>query len=189
MAPTYSTAPTLALQPAERIIERIEEALRASPGGVLAFDGDGTLWDGDVGEDFFHALVAHGDFREPARAQMERDARTHGVALGGTGKELAARIYDAYLAGRYPEEPVCELMTWCCAGWTASEVDAFAADVLARGWLGRGCTARSAGHRVGAVTLGIEVFLVSASPRAIIEHAGRAIGIDDDARRSPRVPR
>ena len=180
MAPTPSTAPTLPLQPAERIIERIEEALRASPDGVLAFDGDGTLWDGDVGEDFFHALVAHGDFREPAFRQMEHDARTHDVALGGTGKALAARIYDAYLAGRFPEEPVCELMTWCCAGWTAREVDAFAADVIARGSLAARLHREVLRVIEWARSRAVEAFLVSASPRAIIEHAGRAVGFDDD---------
>ncbi len=173
----------LPLEPADRVIERIDAALKATPDGVLAFDGDGTLWDGDVGEDFFHALVAHGDFREPACRAMEKDARTHlapTFAIDGTGKSLAARIYDEYLAGRFPEEPVCELMTWACAGWTPSEVDAFAADVLARANLAPRLHREVLKVIAWAKGRGAEVFLVSASPRAIIEHAGRAVGFDDD---------
>ena len=120
------------LEPAARIIERIDEASRAHPGGVIATDGDGTLWDGDVGEDFFHAVVAHGDIREPARAAMARDAEAHGLAPGGTGKQLAERLYSDYMAGRYPEERICELMTWICADWVKPDVDAFAGGVLAK---------------------------------------------------------
>jgi HAD superfamily phosphoserine phosphatase-like hydrolase len=172
-------SPALPVQSADQVIERIDAALRASPDGVLAFDGDGTLWDGDVGEDFFHALVAHGDFREPACRAMEHEARTHNVSFAGSGKALAARIYDEYLAGRFPEEPVCELMTWACAGWTPSEVDAFAADVLARAALAPRLHREVLRVIAWAKARGAEAFLVSASPRAIIEHAGRAVGFDD----------
>ena len=161
------------------LITRIAAAHRALPDGVIASDGDGTLWDGDVGEDFFHGLVAHGGFREPACTQMRIDARAHGIASDGSGKELAARVYDEYLAGRFPEEHVCELMTWAFAGWTAAEVDAFAADVLARASLASRLH-REVQHVIAwAREHGIEVFLVSASPRAIVEHAGRAVGFDD----------
>jgi phosphatidylglycerophosphatase C len=167
------------LQSADQIIARIEEASRQHPGGVLAFDGDGTLWDGDVGEDFFHAFVAHGDIRAPAHAQMVQEATEHGRPAGGTGKELAARIYKDYLAGLFPEERVCELMTWICADWTYAEVDAFAGEVLARG--GLEARLHKEVRRVvrWAEKSAIEVFLVSASPWAIIDHAARFLGLDD----------
>jgi phosphatidylglycerophosphatase C len=168
---------------ADQIIARIEEETRkhgggASPAkGVVAFDGDGTLWDGDVGEDFFHAVVAHDDFREPARAQMEREAAEHGLTGGGTAKELASRLYQDYLAGRYPEERVCELMTWVCAGWTLEEVDAFAAGVIARGGLEARLHKEVRKVFQWAERAGLDVFLVSASPWAIIDHAARFLGL------------
>ena len=168
------------LQSAAHIIERIEEAVRVHPGGVVAFDGDGTLWDGDVGEDFFHAVVAHGEIHEVARAQMEKDAVQHGLPSGGSGSELAGRLYSDYLAGRFPEEHVCELMTWICAGWTKSQVDAFAGDVLAKAGLEKRLHPEVRKVLAWAEKSGVEAFLVSASPRPIIEHAGRLVGLDDD---------
>ena len=165
------------LQAADQIIARIEKASRQHPGGVLAFDGDGTLWEGDVGEDFFHALVAHGDFREAARAQMAREATEHGLAAGGTGKDLATRLYQDYLAGLFPEERICELMTWACADWTEAEVSAFAGAVLAR--IGLEARLHQEVRKVlrWAEKRGLDVFLVSASPRAIIDHAARFLGL------------
>ncbi|HEY2513066.1 MAG TPA: haloacid dehalogenase-like hydrolase [Polyangiaceae bacterium] len=168
------------VQSVEQILERIGEAARAHPGGVVAFDGDGTLWSGDVGEDFFHGLVAHGDIREPARAKIDREAADHGLTTGGSGKELAARIYADYLAGRYPEEAVCELMTWAFADWTHGEVDAFAAQTVVRGGVEGRLHPEVKRVVAWAKAQGIEVFLVSASPVAIIEHAGKVAGIDAD---------
>jgi phosphatidylglycerophosphatase C len=165
------------LQPADQIIVRIEEAIREHPGGVLAFDGDGTLWDGDVGEDFFFGFIAHGDFRESALAQMQREAAEFGLRADGTGKELAERMYSDYLAGRYPEERVCELMTWVCADWTRAEVDAFAAKVLASAGLEARLHKEVRKVVLWAERSGVEAFLVSASPWAIIEHAARVVGL------------
>jgi phosphatidylglycerophosphatase C len=168
------------LEPAESIIARIAEAARVHPGGAVAFDGDGTLWTGDVGEDLFHALIASGDFREAARAQMDREAETHGRATGGTGKAIAERLYQDYMAGLFPEERMCEIMTWAFADWTHAEVDAFTVDVLGR--IGLEARLHAEARRVvrWARAQRIETFLVSASPRVIIEHAARLLDIDGD---------
>ena len=165
------------VEPSARVIERIDHARRSHPGGVLATDGDGTLWSGDVGEDLWHAFLAHGDVRPEAHRAMVSEAEEHGVASHGAPVVLAERLYAEYLAGRFPEERVCELMTWCFAGWTKSEVDAFADRVVAS----NGLAARL--HReVGAVLAwakgaGVETWLVSASPIAIIERAALVAGI------------
>src|SRR5262249_59133700 len=123
------------IQSAEQIIQRIAEAHAAHADGVVAFDGDGTLWSGDVGEDMFHALLAHKDFRPQAHEQMRADARENGVDDSGDALHLAERLYAEYLAGRFPEERICELMTWCCAEWTRTDVDAFASRLVANGAL------------------------------------------------------
>lgn len=156
----------------------IEEHARREPGGAIAFDGDGTLWSGDIGEDFFAALLAEGRLTEVAREALVREAAAENVATGGSPVELAHRIHAAYLAGAFPEERVCEIMTWVCAGWRRSELDAFADRVM----LGLGLPSRLHGEAVRIVRWAegrdVPVFLVSASPRAIVEAAARTIGID-----------
>jgi phosphatidylglycerophosphatase C len=125
----------------EAVVTRLDAARRARPGGAIAFDGDGTLWSGDVGDDLFRAFLAKGRVEPPAAAAIEAFAREHGVSArqgGKGGTQLAAAIYDAYLAGSVPEEPVCEVMTYACAGWPVENVVAFAREVV----LGAGLIAR-----------------------------------------------
>lgn len=168
------------IQSAQQIIERIAAAHETHADGVIAFDGDGTLWTGDVGEDLFHALLAHKDFRPQAHAQMRAEARENGVDDSGDAHHLAERLYAEYLAGRFPEERICELMTWCCAEWTQSEVDAFSQKNLADGHLVPRLH-REAIHVLDwAKKAGLQVFLVSASPRTIVEEAAKAVGIAPD---------
>jgi phosphatidylglycerophosphatase C len=115
---------------ADRVWARIESLATAQPGGVVAMDGDGTLWSGDVGEDLFHAFLRRGRVEAPALEALRREARDHALSDAGSGSDIARRIYSAYLEGSFPEERVCEAMTWCFAGWTQSEVRSFARDVV-----------------------------------------------------------
>lgn len=168
------------IQSADQIIERIAEAHRVHADGVVAFDGDGTLWSGDVGEDLFHALIAHRDFRPTATEAMKADAREFGLHDDGDGTHVAERLYAEYMAGRFPEERICELMTWCCAEWTRAEVDAFAERMLAGGALTPRLHREALRVLEWARTEKLDVFLVSASPRAIVEAAAKIVGIAAD---------
>jgi phosphoserine phosphatase len=169
------------LQSADEVWARIEAVARdgGAAAGVVASDGDGTLWSGDVGEDLFHAFIEHGEVTEPALDAMRRDARIHGVSDAGGGPDVARRIYDAYLEGRYPEEPICELMAWCFAGWTRDRVRTFARDVIDR----VGLEARLHGEVLRVLerarAAGIETVLVSASPLAVVLEAGARLGFDE----------
>lgn len=160
------------------VIGAIEEHARSEPGGAIAFDGDGTLWSGDIGEEFFAALLAEDRLTEVAREALAREAARARLATAGAAAEIAHRIHAAYLAGAFPEERVCEIMTWACAGWTLCELDSFAARVIGR----LGLDARLHGEALSvarwAEGRGLPVFLVSASPRAIVEAAARLLGID-----------
>ena len=162
----------------DEVLARIVRAARARPGGAVATDGDGTLWSGDVGEDFYSAFVERARIEPAAYEALLREAHEHAIDPSDLPPALARRIYDAYVAGRFPEERVCELMTWCFAGWSVAEVDAFAHDVAAR--VGLEARVHDEVRRVldGVRREGIEIFLVSASPRAIVVAAGRLVGID-----------
>jgi phosphatidylglycerophosphatase C len=161
-----------------QITERIANAQREAPGGVVAFDGDGTLWSGDVGEDFFHALVKNADFRPSARAAMEADIAEFDLKISGSALDLARGLYAAYVDGRYPEERTCEMMTWACADWTRTEVDAFADKVVREGKLASRLHPEAIAVLEWARESKIDALLVSASPRPVVEAAGRVVGID-----------
>jgi phosphatidylglycerophosphatase C len=162
------------------VLERILSVARAHPGGVVATDADGTLWDGDVGEDLFHAFIEHGRVEAPALDAIRREAHVHGLSDAGSGPDVARRIYAAYTEDRFPEERICELMVWCFAGWTRAEVDGFARDVIERN-LAPGRfhpeVLRALERLRGE---GIETVLVSASPIAVVAEGGARVGFDRD---------
>ncbi|WP_394822770.1 HAD family hydrolase [Pendulispora albinea] len=160
----------------EEVFARIEREIAANPGGAVAFDGDGTLWDGDVAEDFFFTLLQLNDFRAPAMEAMRREAEEFGIDAGGDGAALAGRLFEAHQAGRYPELRCCEMMTWCCAGWRRGEIHEFARHVVRE----RNLVARLHRPIVGMVewvrARGVEAILVSASPRSIVDAAAEVVG-------------
>lgn len=167
------------LQSADDVWARIEALARTKPGGIVATDGDGTLWSGDVGEDLFHAFLDRADVLPPAFEALRREAREHDLSDAGSGDDVALHIYQAYVEGRFPEERVCELMTWCFAGWTRARVQQFARDLVER----VGLSARL--HREVIHVLDraraarIETVLVSASPVAVVLEAGGRVGFDE----------
>jgi HAD superfamily phosphoserine phosphatase-like hydrolase len=165
-------------QPFAEIRARVLEAAAREPGGAVAFDGDGTLWSGDVGEDFFHAMLDKGRFEPPAEGELRRTAHEHGLSDKGTGGAIARHLYEEYRHKRYPEERICELMAWGCAGWSQAEVDGFARDVVTRGGLSARLHEEALAVLAWAREQGIEVFVVSASPRAVVLEATKAVGVE-----------
>jgi phosphoserine phosphatase len=172
------------VQSADEVWARIEAALtlsaREGAGGVVASDGDGTLWSGDVGEDLFHAFVEHGEVAEASLEAMRREARDHALSDAGNGPDVARRIYAAYVEGRFPEERVCELMAWCFAGWTRDRVRTFARDVVDRVGLDARLHHEVIDVLQRARAAGIETVLVSASPVAVVVEAGARLGFRED---------
>jgi phosphoserine phosphatase len=172
--------PPVEKQTPDEVWARVESLARAQPGGVVATDGDGTLWSGDVGEDLFHAFLKHGRVEAPALRAMALEAREHRISDAGTGAEVARRLYDAYLEGNFPEERICELMTWCFAGWTHREVQAFARTVVEEGDLADRLHGELLAVLERVRAAGIDLVLVSASPVAVVVEAAALVGIDAD---------
>lgn len=168
------------LQTAGAVWARIEALIGAEPGGVVATDGDGTLWKGDVGEDLFHAFLGAGRVEPPALEALQRDARAHGLSDAGSGPDIARRVYSAYLDGVFPEERMCEAMTWCFAGWRRDELRAFARDVVQRGGLTERLHPELLGILEKVRAAGVRLWLVSASPIAVVVEAGALVGFEAD---------
>jgi phosphoserine phosphatase len=170
--------PPVEQQTPEEVWARVEVLARAEPGGVVATDGDGTLWSGDVGEDLFHAFLKHGRVEAPALLAMAQEAREHRISDAGTGLEVARRLYDAYLEGHFPEERICELMTWCFAGWNRQEVQSFARAVVLEGGLAKRLHGELLAVLERVRAAGIDLVLVSASPVAVVVEAATLVGFD-----------
>jgi phosphatidylglycerophosphatase C len=162
----------------EETLERIGQEAARAPGGVLAFDGDGTLWSGDVGDDLFLALLEHGDIRPPAHAALQRLGAAHGLAPGLEARELAHRLFAEFEAGRIPEKEIYEMVAWLFAGWRVDAVRAFARDVVARREVKRRLHPETRRVVEWALGRGIACYVVSASPLAVVEAAVVEVGID-----------
>jgi phosphatidylglycerophosphatase C len=176
------------ITPAQLVTE-LAEHFQAGPPCALAFDADGTLWSGDVGDDVFRFAVTHGRLREAARTELERQAETRGFETFADVNATAMHLFEAYVARRYPERDMCELMTWCYAGHTLSEMRELVAEAL-----------RAANHAQRlheelrpildfARAEGVRTVVISASPRATVELAARAWGFaaEDIAASTPLV--
>src|SRR4051812_15920988 len=97
------TTPTT---PVAELIARLEEAFPDPRSIVVATDGDGTLWSGDVGEDFFFSFTRDKRVRHAARAGLLAMAEEYAVTHGGD--DAAQALYRAYAEGRVPEDRICE---------------------------------------------------------------------------------
>lgn len=160
------------------VIALLEEHVAREPGGAIAFDGDGTLWSGDIGEDFFEALLEQGNISELAHAALAVEAEAEKLDSSGGAVAVARRIHAGYLAGTFPEERVCEIMTWAFAGWRHDEADAFAEKVLVKVGLEGRLHTEAIRVVAWAREHGVATYLVSASPRAVVEQAALRVGIE-----------
>jgi phosphoserine phosphatase len=164
------------------VVDRLErardEALRRSPSAdvVLAFDADGTLWSGDVGIDLFEAFLAEGRVEAAALAALEREAEHAGVEARGDALAIARGLYAAFEAERYHEARAFAMMAWAFAGWAIDEVLAFAEAVLDRARIDERYHPEIAPVLAWARDRGVATYVVSASPRPIVERGAARLG-------------
>lgn len=149
------------------IPKALREALRsaAKPGGVAAFDADGTLWREDVGEAFLRHLVSIGWVRLPGgrdpyteyERAVERDRR-------------AGYAYAAQLQ----------------AGLLEAEVGA-EAERFARSWVPPRIIRATQELRSACAEGGLRPVVVSASPQPIVRAAAPLAGFTELAGIEVRV--
>jgi phosphatidylglycerophosphatase C len=182
----------LTLAPVNLVSELAAMLGDADPrGAVMAFDGDGTLWTGDVGEDLFAVATREGFLRPDALPALVKEAEHHAIPFDGPreANRIARTLMAAYLSGHYPERDTCAMMAWCFAGRALTEVEALARRVLEEDDVA-GRLVSELGPVLGwARSAGVRCVLISASPRAIVEPAGKLWGFapSDIAAATPRV--
>jgi phosphatidylglycerophosphatase C len=158
---------------------------------VMAFDGDGTLWSGDVGEDLFRAAMRDEFLVDDALPALVAEAVAHQVQLPASSdaNAVARTLLAAYLAGTYPERETCAMMAWCYAGRTLSDVETLAASALKEKDLGSRLHAELSPIVEWSRKSGVRSVLISASPRAVVQIAAAfwGFGAGDVAAATPAV--
>lgn len=165
------------VESADALITRLEAALDREPGGVLATDADGTIWDGDVGVDLFEALLASKGVREAALAALRVEALEFGVPAEGSPTEVASALNAAHVTEQYPHDRAFAMMAWAFAGWSRDEVLAFAAKVLDEGQIESRIRPEMRQILRWAEGRDVPIYVVSASPIAIIEVGTARLGV------------
>lgn len=155
---------------------------------ALAFDGDGTLWAGDVSDDVFLAACANDWLLPDVRPNLAEILERHAQPADGSASELALRIFQSEKLGVIEERLLFEVMTWCYAGRTERELSEFADRILN----GAGIEERvRQGYRPlleWAQTDGHSCWLVTASPWPIVRVAARRLGFVDGQILAARAP-
>ncbi len=114
----------------DRVLEQMQRALTEGPAAV-AFDADGTLWSGDVGEDFFLFCVRERLLKAEASEALHSLARRFKLRELSDPNRQALALYEAYLAEELPEREVCEMMAWVMAGHNQESLDELTRHALA----------------------------------------------------------
>ena len=163
---------------ADELVERLEASRERARGGILAFDADGTLWDGDVGIDLFEGALRREAFRPEALDGLRALATRFGIETASDPTKQAKLLYAAFAAEKLPDGDTFEMMAWAFAGHTTASLDALVADVLREASLEARLTRELEPIFDWADDRGVEVVVVSASPRAVVVNGVASLGID-----------
>jgi phosphatidylglycerophosphatase C len=145
---------------------------------ALATDGDGTLWTQDIGEALFDAVLHEGMVGEQAYEALRAEAEAHGLPIeaGADATIIARALFHAYAALQYPEDRMCAAMAWCMAGTSTHGLARLCDGMLENSFgLRRKLIAESLEVLRFAAARGVPIWLVSASPRIVVERAAAVV--------------
>jgi len=168
----------------DELLGRLDELFEGGEHGelIVASDGDGTLWRGDIAETLFIAALRERAIRSQALAALVAEATEHGVALScqDDPNQVAGELLWANGAGDYPDLPAFAMMAWAFAGWRSEELAQFCRMVLDD--FGFELARRPELGPVIAWTRrrGVPFWLVSASPLPIAQEAAARLELDPD---------
>lgn len=170
---------------AEVVVERLarlvgEASSSSSSEFILAFDADGTLWSGDIGNDLFETLLAERVIRPEAYDALVLEAKEFGVAASGDANDIARALWDALLAEHYDEARAFGMMAWAFAGYSLAEVRHFAERVFLEKKLDSRQHTFLEPIFAWAKRENVAIWVVSASPWFGVEIAVQPLGITPD---------
>ncbi len=165
------------------LVARLERERRSVVGRcAIALDADGTLWSGDVGYDLFKAALAERALRPAARSALAEEARGAGLSASGSedANELALRLFASWATGGYDDDRAFRMMAWAFAGHEPEGLLRLAERALEAADLRGRVHAEVRETITWAHEAGVEVWIVSASPRAAVEVGVRQLGVEPD---------
>ena len=165
-----SSAPAIVCDIAEALLRAQDQ----TDSRALVFDGDGTLWQGDASEDVFQFATKNRMLRELPLQALRDVASQYDLADDGDSNQVADTLFQAYLAGKVPEDLVCEMMCWCYAGFTEGQLDDLIVAALEAASFSTRRQDALAPILAQASAQGWRCVVVSASPLAIVRQAVRA---------------
>jgi phosphoserine phosphatase len=156
--------------------ELVAALAREAPGWI-ATDADGTLWSGDVGEDWLDAVAAGGAGVDEGRVAH---AATRLVGPQASAANVVRAAREAYAAGRLEERGYFELVALALSGARDEALRPRLREGLARAGLAGRVIDETRAVIVGARSYGHRVVVVSASPRVVVEEAIAVAGLSVD---------
>jgi phosphatidylglycerophosphatase C len=159
------------------LVARLGELSNSEPCS-LAFDGDGTLWSGDISDDVFLAACRSNFILESVRPLLLPILCEHGIASHGSAGELAYRLFEAEKCGQLEERLLFEIMTWCYAGRSVAELSEFAERVLLEAGIESRIRDAYRPLLEWAEVSGHTCWLVTASPWPIVRVVASKLGFD-----------
>jgi len=178
--------PEISVEGAIAHIERTIEEVGAER-AAFATDGDGTLWTQDIGEALFEAVLHDGLVGEQALDALRAEAEAHGLTIenGADATAIARLMFHEYAALRFPEDRMCAAMAWCMAGMSTFGLARFCDSLLENHFgLRKRFIPESLEVLRYAASRKVPIWLVSASPRIVVE---RAAAIVEDALAIPSL--
>jgi phosphoserine phosphatase len=117
-------------------LRALVRAVRSAPSPyrpIIATDADGTLWEGDIGDDLFIEALSNHPVGPVALAGLRHGAReVFGDAAPEDLRELALAFIDAYRGGRMSIEHICKIQSEVLGDRTQAALDALLALVAER---------------------------------------------------------
>lgn len=163
---------------ADEVQERLSELARARPEGAVVFDADGTLWSHDVGWMVFELAVERQAFKPASQPALRQEAERIGLEVDptATASSIAESLLGACRGGMYDHREVAEMQVWAYVGYTEREFrelchDAFSTKGHEAGWHQEVLDLARWARRTG-----LQVGIVSASPRWVVEEATTELG-------------
>ena len=167
----------------EALLLRLDVARqRMGANAIIATDGDGTLWVGDIGEALFETLLAERGVRQQAAGMLRDEAQRFGLEVSdqATPTEVAATLLESYRTGGYAEERAFAMMAWAFAGWPEEELAVFSRRVLHDFGFENALREELKVVLQWAAEKAVPVWLVSASPQCGVLAAAEVLNIPSE---------